>query len=227
MERLKEFARNPGVSPPAKQHGREVHIDKPLHLHPHSDHDGDGPCGGCAPPIKTTINDRGQVVPITAAAYNLINGSNKLPKMQRALLTALVQHGEMPKAKLLLRAGYARSGEVSKCFASMGRAGWTFMVGGLIGITPAGCEALGAWTNLPTGHALREQISAKLAKMPRKLFEAVCQLWPEAVSKGDLLKHTGYARSGEVSKAFAYLAAIGYVTKEGSGMLRASEELFT
>jgi len=50
--------------------------------------------------------------------------------------------------------------------------------------------------------------------------------WPEPVTKGTILSEAGYASSGPVSKVFARLVRIGYATKTGSSLLRASDDFF-
>lgn len=155
--------------------------------------------------------------------------STSMPAMYRAILTALAQRGPLPKNKILIFAGYASSGKVSSAFADLGRRGWilpSVSMPNCIGITEAGRKALGPVKPLPRGQALREQVAAGLDTMPRKIFEVVCAQYPRGIAKGEALKLAGYAPSGKVSSAFAYLVAREWLKQDGPGRLVAATELF-
>jgi len=152
-----------------------------------------------------------------------------MPQMHRAMLTALAQHPEgLTKGQILLHTGYASSGPVSKAFAELARNGWTNGDRARLGITDAGVKALGVYDPLPTGEALRAWLTSgnKLSVMERALFKAICDEYPDAISKGEILRKAQYASSGPVSRAFARLVKYGYVVPSGRGELRAAREMF-
>lgn len=62
--------------------------------------------------------------------------------------------------------------------------------------------------------------------MERALLGAICDVYPDAITKGEVLKRTDYASSGPVSTAFAKLVAYGYVLKNGPFRVVASDDLF-
>jgi hypothetical protein len=152
--------------------------------------------------------------------------------MHRAFLTALAQAGKpLTKKQLRVRASYRDSGPVSKAFAEMVRNDWVREHGSAkLGITDAGLQALGAYDPLPTGAALRSALVdgslGKLSQMERKFLDLLIRGYPDTWSKAKLREEAGYADSGPVSKAFAHLVALDYVVAEGSGYLKASDELF-
>lgn len=153
--------------------------------------------------------------------------ADEMPALYRALLTVLVQRGSLPKGKVLLFAGYAASGHVSKAFAAFIRNGWIASDGNVVGITTAGRKALGPVKPLPRGVALQQQIREQLpSDLHRKLFDVVVNEYPRKISKGDALRKTGYAASGHVSKAFAYLVRRDFLKAQGPGNLVAGNELF-
>lgn len=152
-----------------------------------------------------------------------------MPQMHRAMLTALAQHPEgLTKGQILLHTSYASSGPVSKAFADLARNGWTNGDRAKLVITDAGVKALGSYDPLPTGDALREQLisGSKLSVMERALFRVICDEYPDAISKGEILRKAQYASSGPVSRAFARLVKYGYVVQSGRGELRAAKEMF-
>lgn len=150
--------------------------------------------------------------------------------MPRAILTALAQHpGGLTKGRVLVHTGYRSSGPVSACFAELSRNGWIESDAiGSVRITDAGLKALGPFHPLPVGAELRAHLlnGSKLAPMEKKMLRAIFDAYPNAIGKGRVLEQTGYASSGPTSKAFAHLVALGYVTKDGRGALRASEVMF-
>jgi hypothetical protein len=165
------------------------------------------------------------------------NDYSNMPAMQRAMLTVLAQRTKhlpmqgtssavIPKAKILVWSGYSRGGATSKAFADLVKQGWAMAEGGGLGITREGLRALGAYTALPKGLALREQIASGLPEMERKIFAVVCAEYPSSLAKSNILLMTGYSRGGATSKAFAYLVARDYLVADGPGKLRAAKELF-
>lgn len=164
-------------------------------------------------------------IPVEVARQVESRGDDGMPAMQRAMLTALAQRGPLTKAKLLVFTGYSRGGATSKAFAEIAANGWVEGQG-FLQITSDGKRALGRWEPLPTGAALRAKIIGELADMERKIFDVVCQSYPQSVAKQDVLYHTGYARGGATSKAFAYLVGHDYLVADGPGRLVAPKDLF-
>ena len=159
------------------------------------------------------------------------NGTGEVEKpMPRAMLTALAQHPEgLTKGQILVHTGYRSSGPVSSCFADLLRAGWAQSVASArLQITEHGLNALGPYTPLPTGEALRDFLlsGTKVTTMEKAMLRVLFEEYPQPIAKGQILERTNYASSGPVSSAFARLVALGYAVPAERGALRASEELF-
>lgn len=154
-----------------------------------------------------------------------------MSKLERTLLTCLVQRGApLTRKKILTLTGYRGSGTISIAFARMLREGWIENVGNDLAITSAGTSALGDYERLPTGGDLREALlhgeSGRLNKLERKLLDAICVAYPLSTTRKAVLESTGYKGSGNISIAFAKLITLGYVDKQGGGVIVASKELF-
>jgi hypothetical protein len=167
-----------------------------------------------------------------SAPVRSISGSSSvaLTNMQKAILTALAQHPNgLSKGQILLFTGYASSGPVSKCFADLAKNGWVQGNGKGLLINASGLSALGSYEVLPTGKALRDLLvnGDRLGRMERELLRACFEAYPNSIGKGEILRKTGYASSGPVSKSFARLVKYGYVDNAGRGELRANGDLFT
>lgn len=153
-------------------------------------------------------------------------GRADMSKMMRTFLTVLAQQARaMPKGKILAYADYAASGSTAACFAEMQRAGYVLATHGSYEITQDGRRALGAYTPLPTGDALYQQIQHHLPTMERAILRVVRDAYPAAIGKSEILKQAKYAASGSTAKAFAWLIQRDYITKEGGGAVRASSHL--
>jgi hypothetical protein len=150
--------------------------------------------------------------------------------MHRAMLIALAQHPDgLTKKQILVHTGYASSGPVSTAFADLTRQDFVESQGTRLVITPLGTHTLGDFEPLPVGDALREWLLSgnKLNGMEKALLFRICEAYPEAIRKGDVLERAGYASSGPVSSAFAKLVAYNYAIPQGASMLKAAEELFS
>jgi hypothetical protein len=147
------------------------------------------------------------------------------------MLTALAQHPDgLTKKQILVHTGYASSGPVSTAFADLSRLALVDVVdGSRLGITAAGLAALGSFEPLPLGDALRQWLLTgdKLSTMEKALLARICEAYPAAIRKRDVLEQAGYASSGPVSSAFAKLVAYNYAVPQGASMLMAAEELFS
>lgn len=152
-----------------------------------------------------------------------------LKQMHRNMLTALAQHREgLTKAEILIHTGYAASGPVSTAFADLTAAGLVQSNGNGLTINAQGLDRLGDYDPLPLGDALRHQLltGQKLSTMEKKLLKAVCDVYPDAIAKSDILKVAEYASSGPVSSAFGKLVAYKYLIPQGPSLLSAAPQLF-
>lgn len=155
------------------------------------------------------------------------HGDPGMSKLMRALLTVLAQNRSgLTKKKILAYANYAPSGAVSTCFSDMAKRDYMVGVAGKLVITKAGLDALGQYTPLPVGRAYYEFITRSMDALPRKLLAAIVSAYPRDITKRDVLEKAGYAPSGAVSTAFAWLASRDYIEKRGSSLVRASDHLF-
>jgi len=149
--------------------------------------------------------------------------------MHRAMLIALAQHPEgLTKRQILIHTGYASSGPVSSAFAELIRIGAVGADGNTLEIADHGLHLLGPYEPLPVGDELREWLLSgdKLSTMERALLRQICEAYPNALRKGEILERANYASSGPVSSAFAKLVGLGYAVPHGSATLKAAEELF-
>jgi hypothetical protein len=182
------------------------------------------PHGRPVVPRETTAR-RTPVVPASS------NGQGAaLAKMHRAMLTALAQHPDgLTKKQILVHTGYASSGPVSTAFANLAREGWVAADGYRLRLTIPGHAALGDYEPLPVGDELRAWLLSgdKLSGMEKALLAQICDAYPEAIRKGDVLEKAQYASSGPVSTAFAKLVAYHYAIPQGASMLKAADELFS
>lgn len=155
------------------------------------------------------------------------NGDGGLSRMERALLTALAQHPDgLSKKQILIHANYRSSGPVSTAFATFNKNGWMAECGGRFVITPQGLTALGDFEPLPTGAALRQKVIAESKRVEAAILNVLFDVYPDPITKGEILNRSGYKSSGPVSTVFGRFVAKGYATKAGSGMLRAADEFF-
>lgn len=149
--------------------------------------------------------------------------------MARKMLIALAQHrGGLAKSQILLHTGYSASGSTSAAFTWLTQNGLAEGPGNSLRITEAGLKTLGDYEPLPLGEALRFFLlhGDKLSTMEKAILERVAGFYPHTVTKGEVLKLTGYSASGSTSKAFTRLRTYGYVITQGPSTLRAAEQLF-
>lgn len=153
----------------------------------------------------------------------------KHPLVCRKMLMALAQHPDgLTKPQILLHAGYASSGPVSTSFADILKKGWAGTSGSRLVITEDGTTELGDFDPLPTGSDLLDFLLTgnKLDKLEKALLKTCCDVYPEEISKSEILDRARYKSSGPVSTAFAKLVRYTYLVSSGRSMLRASEALF-
>jgi len=93
-------------------------------------------------------------------------------------------------------------------------------------LTNDGLSTLGTFEPLPKGEELRKKLLRDADRMEGKLLKVLFEVYPESISKKDLLERAGYQSSGSTSAMFTKLCAINYAEKAGPNLLRASDELF-
>ena len=92
-------------------------------------------------------------------------------------------------------------------------------------ITPVGIEALGEYEPLPTGDALLSYWMDRLSMCPRTLLAKLAEVYPVALSKGELAEATGYSpTSGSYGTALGELRTLELITKGSE--IKASDVFF-
>lgn len=138
----------------------------------------------------------------------------KLPKAERAILTALAQHGRCDKGRLALMTGYAAGGGgFNNALSALNAAGRITRLGDVVDITETGLGDLGAWEPLPTGAALLAYWMAhpQLGKAERAALQAITDN-PAGLSKEDAASLAGYeATGGGFNNALSRLRTLGLI----------------
>lgn len=169
--------------------------------------------------------------PKTEALLRQVDVNNTLSRMARAFLTILAQYepNNLTKSRILALTEYASSGPVSKCFADLVREGYARPgIGSSLAITEAGLTALGSWEPLPIGEELRKNVLSgnRLSTMEKEFIRILFGIYPDSISKAELLSRTGYASSGPVSAAFARLVRLEFAVSDGPTLLKAHDNFF-
>lgn len=143
-----------------------------------------------------------------------------------AVLTAAAQHeGGITREQATVLTGYKTSTR-NAYIQRLRNRGYVVEQGELVVATEAGVSALGpGFEPLPTGDALREHWLRDLPEGERKIFEAVCGVYPKAAEREWLSEVTGY----KTSTRNAYIQRLGnrrIITVNGSS-IRASELVFS
>lgn len=123
-------------------------------------------------------------------------GPAKLSKGERAVLTALAQHGTCSMVQVALLTNYASTGGGFRNILGALRTAGRIQGKDFLTITAAGLAALGDYEPLPTGQELLEMWCARLGKAERLILTELAkahpvQLVPEAVAEA-----TGYTATG-------------------------------
>jgi hypothetical protein len=145
----------------------------------------------------------------------------------RRILIALAQRPQgLTPSQLGVRAQLSsRSGTFATYLARGRSSGW-IEGSGLLRITDAGLKALGSYDPLPTGHGLLNYWLGELGQSgAARMLQALAEAYPKALSHSDIARRADLSES---SGTFAtYLSKLRRLELiEGSGELRASEELF-
>lgn len=185
-------------------------------------------------PVKTPVStgvkyapqhNKGIVRPLKSHSYSGNGAGEKLPKAERALLTALAQfpHG-CSRSKLALTSRYSvNSSTFDNALSGLRTRGYITR-GVPIQATSEGISALGDFEPLPTGEALREHWLQKLGKAERTLLRCIIENYPEPISREDLGHRSNYSTdSSTFDNALSTLRTLELITR---GELRASEDLF-
>ncbi len=155
----------------------------------------------------------------------------RLPRAERAILTALAQHGPADKIKLAVLTGYANNGGgFNNAICAVRARG--YVVGGTNGryleLTPEGVAALGGdWQPLPVGRELAEYWLAQLPKAEAEILSVLIEAYPGEMGKETLaaLTPSGYEPSGGgFNNALCRLRTLELITRGPA--IRASEHLF-
>jgi hypothetical protein len=119
-----------------------------------------------------------------------------LPKGERAILTAIAQHGEgVTKEQLTVLTGYKRSSRDTYLQRLFGR-GFAAGHGDRLVATNPGLDALGPdFVPLPTGPALLDHWRTRLPAGELAVLEVAVAAYPGAADKERISETTGYQRS--------------------------------
>ncbi|MCI0391860.1 MAG: DUF87 domain-containing protein [Acidobacteria bacterium] len=189
----------------------------PAHIAPHKS------------PLTDTLRKlNAKVVPISAAKPNAsIATTNHLPSGERRVLIAIAQHrGGVSREQLTVLTGFRQSTR-NTYIQRLRERRWVGMtVDRRIIATKEGEAALGDFFEpLPTGEALRLYWIDNLPGGEKQVFQTVIAAYPDSISREEIGNLTGYAQSSR-NTYLQRLKARQLITNEGSGQIRAADELF-
>lgn len=164
-------------------------------------------------PAKDPASDPGQ----GAGGQPDGRGDVNLPKAQRAILTALAQHGRRSTTQVALLTGYSsKSGGYRNALSALRSAGLIEGRGDLTA-TAAGLHKLGRYEPLPTGPALLAWWKdAHLGKAERAIVDVLATNYPDPVEIQAIADQTGYsATSGGFRNALSRLRSLELATGRG------------
>jgi uncharacterized protein len=150
---------------------------------------------------------------------------------KRRILAALAQHlgnSGLTRTKLSILTGISQSGGTWRTYlGELRSSGYVEdLQGGNLRIAEAGLEALGEFDPLPTGAELISYWRQRLGDSgKRRIFDAVVEAYPRALSHDELAEATGIERGGGTFRT--YLGELrGLELVEGRGESRAAACLF-
>lgn len=148
-----------------------------------------------------------------------------LPKVDRAILTVLAQHGVRNKNQLAIQSGYSgNSGNFRSALARLRAAEEIQDVGVGIGITKTGLTTLGPYTPLPTGKELARYWLTKLNKCEGAILQTLIEAHPGRLTKECIGRATDYSvNSGNFRSSLAKLRTLELIS--GFDAIEASHEL--
>ena len=156
-------------------------------------------------------------------AKETAEANGKLQQGERALLTAIVQHGTVTRSQLTVLTGY-RTSSIKTYLGFLSSKGLIINQRDDIQSTIAGQTALGDYERLPTGSALYTYWINKLPQGERKILEAVYPTGSDGIRMADIEEKTGYKLSSLKTYA-GFLTSRKLITNQ-RGILTASEELY-
>jgi hypothetical protein len=159
-------------------------------------------------------------------------GEPSLREGERRMLQVLGQFhtkGPLTRDQVALLSGYTRSGTFDVYIGTLTRQGLAEKVeGSRLKITDAGFRYLGpdALTPPKSTSELLALFSPRLRLGEKSMLDVLINVFPNAISRDDLAKRTGYTRSGTFDVYVGTLTRNLLAVKESGGMLRANEWLF-
>ncbi len=168
--------------------------------------------------------------PMSRVATSKTAGGDALPRGERVILTAIVQHSDryegVSREQLTVLTGYKRSSRDTYLQRLLGR-GLIGEDAGAILPTSEGHKALGPEVEpLPTGPALLEHWRGRLPAGERACLDVAVDAYPQAVPRERISERTGYQRSSR-DTYLQRLRSRRLVIDVGRGEVRAAKELFT
>ena len=152
-----------------------------------------------------------------------LNG--KLPIGEEKILSACIQFPVgVTRRQLTVLTTFKRSTR-DAYVARLKEKGYIYTSGEDVIATEAGMTLLPDARPLPTGQALREYWSNVLPEGERKIFDLICESFPDPVSRDVISEATGFKRSTRDAYLSRMSAKILF-SEAGRGMVRASEQLF-
>lgn len=161
--------------------------------------------GKLGTPIPKRINQAMRITAVTREALGLpkngnvdagrVMGSQKLGKCAKALLAALVQHGDMSLQQAAIVAGYPSTAPiVIKSAGELRSAGLIAGTNGLLVVTAEGGKhpALRDVEPLPTGRKLADYWLGRLGKCEEAILREVLEAHPKPVSLDSAAWNAGY-----------------------------------
>jgi hypothetical protein len=144
-----------------------------------------------------------------------------LGKAARLVVAVLAQHGPCTRTKLALLAGYSsKGGGFNNALSSLRSAG--LLTGGNddLQLTVDGETAAADVPPLPSGQELIDQWRATLGGgAPRKVFDTLLDVWPEALDRAELADRAEYAPTGGgFNNAISKLRTLGLLVGDKDGM---------
>lgn len=181
-----------------------------------------------APRAERAARPRHEPRPAAAAprhAARVPAAEGRLPRGERAVLTAIAQHPDgVTREQLTVLTGYKRSSR-DAYIQRLGERGLVSREGRTVLATEEGVAALGPdFEPLPTGEALVEHWRERLPAGERALFEVLIAAYPEAVEREVLSASTGYRRSSR--DAYVQRLRARQLVEVERGRVRAAPVLF-
>lgn len=160
------------------------------------------------------------------------NGNSTLNASEKKILTAIVQRPDhtATRAQVALVSGYSQTSGGFKNYLSKLRSnGFIEYQGQGLVATQKGIDELGNdYEPLPMDNDSVQQFwFSKLPNSPAKILKAICEAYPNPISREDVAEKTNYSvTSGGFKNYLSHLRTTGLINYVGDGQLRATEELF-